>query len=134
MKNSDQENMLTLAVFEQSYLAEQLQLLLEAEGIPSYVRNEYSNRMFGSLIGVGGVRVELLEHDYERALALLSEMEIDIANPGESQLGQVSNLAERLPFFRKKTLEFRLWALFFGLAIIVLLGVLVYYFFKGGVS
>ncbi len=134
MKNSDQENMLTLAVFEQTYLAEQLQLLLEAEGIPSYVRNEYSNRMFGSLIGVGGVRVELLEHDYERALALLSEMEIDIANPGESQLGQVSNLAEKLPFFRKKSLEFRLWALFFGLAIIVLVGVLAYYFFKGGAS
>ncbi len=67
--------MQTIANFSQPVEAHLLRTRLEAEGITAYLRDEnlvtldwlYSN-------AVGGVKVDVADEDYERALAILAEL------------------------------------------------------------
>ncbi|MBS0664549.1 MAG: DUF2007 domain-containing protein [Verrucomicrobia bacterium] len=67
--------MQTIASFSQPVEAHLLRTRLEAEGIPAYIRDEnlvtldwlYSN-------AVGGVKVDVADEDYERAVAILAEL------------------------------------------------------------
>ena len=53
--------------------AEMLANLLRSEGIACYVRDMYINQIYGGAVDFGGVKVELLEKDLERAKDIMKD-------------------------------------------------------------
>lgn len=118
-QSQDNEQMVLLASFQLFEDAETIIDLLAEHDVKAYMRNEFSNRMLGSLVDVGGYRVEISSLDTEKALSVLSQEGIQLPDETESQIGKIANLADRLPFFKNKQLEFRLWAML-GILIILI--------------
>ncbi|GAD07062.1 putative signal transducing protein [Porphyromonas crevioricanis] len=106
-----EERMLLLASYQEFEEAEYLLSLLSRHGVRAYLRNEFSNRMLSPMVDIGGYRVEIAELDVEKALQILEEEGYSLPDETESNIGTIASLADKLPFFRKKNLEFRLWAL-----------------------
>ncbi|MFC4666066.1 putative signal transducing protein [Falsiporphyromonas endometrii] len=133
-KDCNQEEMVLLASYQQFEDAKNLIDFLADNGITAYMRNEFSNRMMGSLVDVGGYRVEISNHDEEEALRVLDENHISLPNDLDSDIGKIASLADRLPFFRNKPLEYRLWAML-GLLIVFLgLLALILYLLSSGIN
>lgn len=117
-----EERMVMLTSVQDNYLAKQIVQLLADEGIQAYLRNEYTNRIIGPMCDVGGVRIELAESDLEAASKLLQASGLPIAQPEDSEVGRISQLADKLPFWRNRPLEQRLW--FITITLLLFLGLL----------
>ncbi|MDY6121570.1 MAG: DUF2007 domain-containing protein [Porphyromonas sp.] len=109
--NHPNEEMILLASFQSFEDAEQLVDLLRENGVQAYLRNEFSNRFLSPMIDVGGYRVEISDLDARQAIGILEREGYALPDETESNVGVVANLADKLPFFRGRPLEFRLWAL-----------------------
>ena len=66
------DRMVELTRFTRVSEAEILANLLQSEGIGCYVRDGYMNQIYDGL-DLGGVKVELLEKDLERALEIMKD-------------------------------------------------------------
>jgi len=64
-----------VATFHQLPEAELLKSRLEAEGIESWIPEEYSAQVFSDVIGLESVSVYVAVEDYEEAKAIASEMD-----------------------------------------------------------
>ena len=67
-----EDKMVELVRFTKVSEAEILANLLKSEGIDSYVRDGFMNQIYNGL-DLGGVKVELLEKDRERAMEIMKD-------------------------------------------------------------
>ena len=67
-----EDKMVELARFVQVSKAEMLANLLESEGIDCYVRDCFMNQIYSG-VDFGGVKVELLEKDLQRATEIMHD-------------------------------------------------------------
>ena len=65
-----EDRIIEIARFYEPEKAQMLESLLKSEGINCYLRNEYSSQVMYPA-DMGGIRVELLESDAPRALAIM---------------------------------------------------------------
>ena len=69
-------NLITLKTFDNSIDANMLRCQLELEGIQSYLKDENTittNPLYN--IALGGIKLQVIEQDYQKAKAYLSELE-----------------------------------------------------------
>jgi len=66
-----EDKMVELRRFTQISDAEMLANLLKSEGVDCYVRDLYMNQIYGGGLDLGGVKVELLEKDLQRAKEIM---------------------------------------------------------------
>lgn len=64
--------MVELTRFVQISKAEMLANLLKSEGIDCYVRDSFITQIYGQAVDFGGVKVELLEKDLQRATEIMN--------------------------------------------------------------
>lgn len=116
------DNMVEIARFELPNEAHALVALLKSEGVDCYVRNEYTTQVMG-ITNMGGVRVELLESQVERAMQVMEEFGYELPREDEQpeQLQAVSGWARHIPFLRAFSLEKQIMILFVVIAILLAL-------------
>ena len=98
MKDKE-EKMVELSRFTQVSEAEMLVNLLKSEGIDCYARDGFMNQIYNGL-DLGGVKVELLKKDLQRALEIMkdygyspSHENIDMQNSEDLSFSEESEIA-----------------------------------------
>ena len=66
-----EDKMVELTRFFSSAKAEVLANLLKSEGIDCYVRDNFIHQIYGEAVDFGGIRIELLEKDLQRAQEIM---------------------------------------------------------------
>lgn len=119
-KNSSMDNMVEVARFTRPTDAHALASLLQSEGIECYVRNELTSQTLG-MIDLGGVRVELLESDVQRALQVMLDNGYEIPREDEQpeEIKTVSGIARQFPFLRRFSPEKQIILLFLLVAVLL---------------
>ena len=117
-----EDKMVEIARFQYVEQAQGLASLLQANGVASYVRNEYPTQVMG-LTDVGGIRVELLESDVEQAMQIMEANGYEIPSEDEEpeQIQVVAGWARHIPFLRNYTLEKQIVILFVIIAVFLVL-------------
>lgn len=101
-----------------------LRSLLEAEGIPFFLKDEISNQVLG-YANIGGIKLEVLEKDAPRVMEIMKEGGYPVETGGEpAQLKAISSFADRIPLIKNLPLEKQIVILFVVTA--VLLALLIY--------
>lgn len=104
--------------------ADTLSSLLEAEGIPFFLKDEISSQMLG-YANIGGIKLEVMEKDVPRVMEIMKEGGYPVETGGEpAQLKTISSFAERIPLIKNLSLEKQIVILFVVTA--VLLALLIY--------
>ena len=67
------DKMVVLTRFTKVSEAEILANLLKSEGVDCYVRDCFISQIYGECVDFGGVKVELLEKDFERATEIMKD-------------------------------------------------------------
>lgn len=113
------DKIVEIARFQYPAEALTLRSLLEAEGIPCFLKDELSNQLLGNLVDIGGIRVEIREKDVPRALEVMRAGGYPIETEEEPESWKtISRLADRIPILKKLPLDKQLLIV---LAITVLL-------------
>lgn len=101
------DKLIEIANFQKQADAYALQSLLESEGIRCILQDELINQVYGNLVDLGGIRVEVQEQDVPHALEVMEAYGYpvgeELAEP--AQLKAISRFSERIPFLRKLSLE-----------------------------
>jgi hypothetical protein len=89
--------MRSVGSFSKPYEAHLLVSRLEASGIRAFLRDEYTVTLYWLYSNaIGGVKVDVADEDYERAMELLS---LDAAGQGPQQVGTGHSFARYLMMF-----------------------------------
>lgn len=110
-------------------LAQEIERILNDEGIECFLRNFYSSAIMGG-IDVGGVRIDVRYKDVEKALSALKREEIELPDENDSIVGEMSSFADKLPFLKNMSFEKRLWIVIIAIFIMFGILILVYTFFQ----
>jgi len=119
------ENMVEVANYQSVERAEILASLLRSEGIDCYVRNSFSSHVFSGGVDIGA-RVELLESNASRALAIMKEHGylLPAGELAEEADEADESLAGRIPFMRNVPFE---WQAVIVIALVAVFGALIVY-------
>ena len=112
--------LITLASYNTQEEALVLMHQLALKEIPCTLQNETINRLFGWLVDLGGVRVEIFEKDLDRALEVMREHNIPLPENNSLPAGRLTKLLLRLPFPKAWNLQKRLSAFFAAVAALLL--------------
>lgn len=120
------EKMVEIARFAEPEKAEILESLLKSEGIECYLRNEYTSQVMYPAY-MGGIRVELLESEVQRAMQIMEANGYEFPKEDEEpeSIQAVSGWARNIPFLRNLPLEKQIILLFVIVA--VCLALFIYY-------
>lgn len=114
-----EDRMVEIARYTRPEEADTLMALLQSEGITCYLRNEYSNRILGSLVDIGGARIELLESSVPRAMEIMQENGYVLPKEDEvtPEIRNLSGIAKHIPFLRNFSLGQQILIMFAILAV-----------------
>lgn len=115
------DTLVPLAIYSVEEEALPLIHLLGENNIPCSLRNSYTNRLYGWLVDMGGVRIEVFASDLPKINELLEQEHFELPNPEELSVGQARGLMQRLPFPKKWSIETRLLVFIFFLALVLAL-------------
>lgn len=120
------DKIVEIANFQKQADAHALQSLLKSEGIWCVLQGELINQVYGNMVDLGGIRVEILEKDLPHALKIMEAYGYPVGGEEEepAQLKTISSFSERIPFLRKLPLEKQIIVILVITA--VLLGLLLY--------
>lgn len=120
------DKLVEIANFQKQADAFALQSLLKSEGIWCVLQDELINQVYGNMVDLGGIRVEIQEKDVPRALEVMKACgyPVDEEPVEPEQLKAISRFSERIPFLRKLPLEKQIIVILVITA--VLLGLLIY--------
>lgn len=120
------DNMIEIARFQYPAEAQTLRALLESEGIPCFLKDEFSSQILGTYVDIGGVKLEIREKDLPKAIELMEIGGYPIENGEENgPLQAISNFSERIPFLKRFALEKQIIIIFVIIA--VLLALFIYF-------
>lgn len=132
-KQYNEDDIVMLTSIRSLSLAQEIERVLNDEGIECFLRNFYSNAIMGG-IDVGGVRVDVRYKDVEKALSALEREGIELPDENDSIVGEMSSFADKLPFLKNMPFEKRLWIVIIAVFIMFGILILVYTFFSTKLS
>lgn len=124
----------TIQTFENAQKAWLAKNRLEASGIPAQLLDELTSQVIYFKAGFSGIRLQVLESDYQKATNCL--IEYGFLQPSSSKSTKLSAwfgaFSSRLPFIGNKAFEIRIVVV---LSIIILflvsIFILIYYYHQG---
>ena len=122
------DKLVEIARFQIQSKAYILRGLLESEGIECYLKDEYSNQIYGGGIDIGGVKVQIMDDQVEKALEIMKANGYEIPPEADEETATppvpTSGIFSKVPVLRKYPLEKQLLILLAITAIILFLLVL----------
>lgn len=120
-----EDKIVEIARFYEPVKARLLESLLKSEGVPCYLRNEYTSQVMYP-VQMGGVRVELPESEVPHAMEVMAANGYEFPEEDEfpEAIQTVSGWTRYIPFLRRWPLERQILTLFIVIA--VLLALLIY--------
>ncbi len=118
----DENSLVMLTAIRSQDLAREISFILEENGIPNFLRNQFSDVYMGGLIDFGGIRIDVAAKDVERALNVLSDAGISLPNENDTNVGKLTSMIENAKFLGKGNLENKLWRfiIIIGIGIVIL--------------
>ena len=103
----DNDKLVEIARFQYPSEAQTLMSLLRSEGIDCYLNGELTNQVLGSMIDVGGMRLEILASEVKHAMQVMQDggYPFPAEDPETQQIEEVAGFTKHIPVLRKLPLE-----------------------------